>query len=353
MAMTQMIKQIILVTSFASVLLAMPALASADTVTTENLVQGGSTTYAHGDSAYRFKGGTKTTVRDDDGNVIKETSTTNWEKTNSDGTKQTESNATEYDGEPFHGGRPAKATETVTTYGKDGKPTTSVQKDYDYDVDDKGVSWRSGAKKVNTTKFKDGKPTGSTTTDQWGKKQAETKYDKNGVKETSTTFRYDGTKESETDYDAKGNPTRDDHYGKKGKKIVRTKDYDADGGHTMTDYRDNMDVRVRTKFDKDGNAAKSELFLTSGGKVITIFKDGYPWKSIDYDKDGNEIGERYHKRSKPKKPKREDIARETGDSTGIFEASDELEGLSLVSSFDSQSMQAAVTDPPKDEQHNP
>jgi len=268
-----------------------------------------------------------------------------------------------------------RASQTVTKYGKNGKPATEVHKEFDYSIDDKGVSWRSEAKTIKTTKFnKDGKPKESTTTDYWGKKLEETKYDKKGVKETHRKFRYNGTKESETDHDAVGDPTRVDYFGPKGKKIVKTKDYGTDGGYTMTEYRDNMDVHVVTKYDKHGNATESDLRLTSGGKVITIFKDGYPWKSIDYDENGKEIGERYHKRSKPSTPKkRKDLARETGDSTGIFRETGDSTGIFQISEtgdstgifretgdstgifeagFDPQSMQLAVT-PPEEEHHNP
>jgi len=246
------------------------------------------------EQGFYFSNGTETTTKDDNGSVTKTEKTTNFVKKNSDGTKETKTYVTEYDGDPFNDGSHVGETQTTSKYGKNGNKSSEETKEYGYEKDDQGQSWRTDAKSTTTTTYgDDGKPDNTEVKDGWGNKQEEVKYDKNGVKEESTTFSSNGKPETHTDYDAKGEETTKDYYGPDGESIVKTKDTNADGSYSMTEYKDDMSVQVETKFDKDGEATESTLHLSDGGKVKTSFEDGKPVKAVDYDENGKAIGVRY------------------------------------------------------------
>ncbi len=301
----------------------------ADTVTTNPITHRVTGLEEQG---YRYTGGTETITRDDSGNITKTESKINWVKKNDDGTKETRTSTTEYNGEVFVDGAPVKDTTTTTQIGTNGKPTSSETKEYGYQKDDKGVSWRMGADKVTKTNFgKNGKPSSTTVEDGGKHKLEDIKYDKKGIKEESTTYA-GGKVTSKTDYDAKGEPNSIDWMGKDGKTIIQTKSFGKDGKYSITRYRDDGSVFVETDFDKDGHATDSKMHLSNGGSVRTSFEDGYPVKSVNYDKDGNATGVHYHKNSRPK-PKA--LARETGDSTGIFSETGDSTGIFTSETGDS------------------
>jgi len=290
---------------------------------------------------FHYTNGTETITRNDDGDVIKTESKSNFVKKNSDGSKETRTSTTEYNGELFVDGAPVKETTTTTKIGKNGKPTSSETKEYPYMKDDKGVSWRMKEDKVTKTDYENGKPKNQTVTDGWGHKLEDTKYDKNGVREENTTYAGDKVT-STTEYDTKGEPNRTDWMGKDGKTVIQTKDFGKDGAYTMSRYNeDDGSIHVETKFDKDGKATESTQHFRNGGKVKTSFKDGHMYKSVDYDKNGKATGVRYHDN--------EDIARETGDSTGIFRETGDSTGIFNVAddffgdNLDVRDMQADVS----------
>jgi len=299
---------------------------------------------------FQHTGGSDKITRNDDGEITKTESTSIFVKENADGSKENRTSTTEYDGEVMVSGDPVKATETTTKIGKNGKPTSSVRKDYNYSKDHKGVSWRSGAKKTTKTTFgKNGKRKSAEVRDWRKEKVEDIKYDKRGVKEESTAYGWTGNIKSKTEYDAKGKPNRTDWMDKSGKRVVQTKDY-GKKGHTMTRYREDGSVLTETKFDKNGNATEGKLHLRDGRSVKTTFKNGRPFKSTDYDKNGNPIGVQYH--DKP-----DDIARETGDSTGIFSETGDSTGIfNVVDDFfgddlDARSMQADIGTQPHQEHY--